>query len=47
MSDEKKNKLIDLGTDVLAEVLLKLAGHGDRAGLLVKIDAHLSRCKQY
>ena len=36
MSDERKNKLIDLGTDVLAEALLKLAGHDDRADRLVE-----------
>ena len=36
MSNEKKNKLIDLGTDVLAEALLKLAEHDDRADRLVE-----------
>ena len=29
MSDERKNKLIDLGTVVLADALLKLAEHDD------------------
>jgi len=36
MSDERKNKLIDLGTDVLADTLLKLAEHDNRAERLVE-----------
>jgi len=36
MRDEKKNKLIDLGTDVLADALLKLAEYDDKADRLVE-----------
>lgn len=36
MSEEKKNKLIELGSDVLADALLKLAEYDDRANRLVE-----------
>ncbi len=36
MRDEKKNKLIELGTDVLADALLKLAEYDDKADRLVE-----------
>lgn len=36
MSEEKKNKLIELGSDVLADALLKLAEYDDRADRLVE-----------
>ena len=36
MSDERKNKLIDLGTDVLAYALLKLADNDVKADSLVE-----------
>lgn len=36
MSDKRKNKLVDLGTDALAEALLKLAEHDDRADRLLE-----------
>ena len=36
MSDERKNKLVDLGPDVLADALLKLVEHDDKADRLVE-----------
>ena len=36
MSDEKKNKLIELGADILADALLKLAEHDDKADRLAE-----------
>lgn len=36
MSDERKNKLVELGSDVLADALLKLAEHDNRADRLVE-----------
>lgn len=36
MRDPRKEKLIDLGADVLADALLELAGHSDEASALIE-----------
>ncbi len=36
MRDPRKEKLIDLGAEVLADALLELAGHSDEANAMIE-----------